>query len=108
MSLEFTVVQQLIFTFETFEFQQFITHDTKIRLTAAMFGHVMMCLLLKSAERARAAGHRQAWQNIVTIEKVRAEIIRVVFTPTRMCLAHVRRFVNHFHVFFPSCMRAVR
>lgn len=108
MSLKLTMIQQLIFTFKTLNLQQLVTHNAKIRLVAAMFGHVMMRLFLKCAEGARAAGYCQTWQDVVTIEKVCAKLVGIVFTPTRMRFSYICRLVDYFHVFFSASVWAVR
>lgn len=102
------MIQQLIFTFKTLNLQQLVTNNAKVRLVAAMFGHVMMRLFLKCAEGARAAGYCQTWQGVVTIEKVRAKLVGIVFTPTWMRFAYICRLVDHFHVHFSASVWAVR
>ena len=73
-----------------------------------MFGHVMMRLFLKCAKGARAAGYCQTWQGVVTIKKVRAELVGIVFTPTWMRFAYICCPVDHFHFLFSAPVWAVR
>ena len=107
VAFKLAMIQQLSFTLKAFNFQQLITHNAEIRFLTAMFGHVMMCLFLKRAECARAPCYCQTWHSIVSIEKMCAKLVCVMFAPTGMSFANISCFVHCFHVFLSAPMRAI-
>lgn len=104
MAFKFSMKQQFIFAFKTHHFQHLVAHDAEVRPTTSMRCRVMVSLLLEGSKGARAASQRQAWQYVVTIEKMCGKFIGIVFAPTRVRLANVRRLVDHLHILLSASM----